>query len=92
MQRYIWASSPGGVVVHDVSSAQATEVHINYYVVLVKCGRGLQWLQGMLVSVASPGLVARNQGRQQWWPETMVCTFSAAVPSCRYLCSGRGWL
>ena len=56
------ASSPGN---HDVSLAQVTDVHIiNNCEVLVKCGRDLQWLQGLLVfSVAPLGPVDWGPGQ-----------------------------
>lgn len=45
---------------------------------------GPQWLQGMLgSSVDLPGPVARDQGRQQWWAESEVCTHMASGSSFR---------
>lgn len=42
----------------------------------------VQQLQGLFESfIAPPGPAARGQGRQQWWPELVVCTHSAGGPA-----------
>lgn len=51
---------------------------------------GRQRLQGLLGSlVAPPGPVARDQGRQWWWPVPVLCICLAVGVSCRCLCSSR---
>lgn len=88
-QGHIMAPGPQG---YDGSSAQVIGVHSNNHMVLGEhCGSIALWLQGPLdFSAACPGSMAREQDKEQWWPEMVGCMHSAAVASCRCLCSGRG--
>ena len=43
-------------------------------------------------SVVPPGPAARDQGRQWWWLELVVCTHLAVGISCKCLFSVGGWL
>ena len=70
---------------------QATGVHsIDNCVALLSTIGGLQWPQGLLVfSLAFPGLAARDQGRQWWTLEPVVCTLLAAESAvCIFAISG----
>lgn len=82
----------------DVSLAQATGVYnTDNCVVTGKHGKGesavAAWAIGLLSSI--PGLVTRDEGRQWWWLEPLVCTHSAAGAyvvvevTCRHTCSDR---
>ena len=67
-----------GLEGHDVSSTQATGIHsISNYVVLGEhCGESA--VAGWDVLSRASRTIARDQGKQWWWPEPMVCTHLAA--------------
>lgn len=49
---------------------------------LGECCGGPQWLQGLIgFSAAPPGPAAKDQGRQQWWPEPVARIHSALGPA-----------
>lgn len=59
-------------------------VHDNYMILDKDC-RGIAWLQGLLESTVAPsGPVARDQRRQQWCPELVMCKYS--VVGSTYKC------
>lgn len=47
------------------------------------------WEELFRFSVVPPSPVARDQGRQQCWPELTVCAHSVAEAICMGLCNGK---
>ena len=66
------------------SSAQVTEVHIfdNPVVLGEHCQRIIMAARDFGVLICALGLVSRDQGRQWWWPDPVVCTHSAMGVMC----------
>lgn len=63
------------------SSAQVTAVHSfdNSVVLGEHCQGIIMAARAVGVLICVLGLVSRDQGRQRWWPEPVVCTQSALV-------------